>query len=402
MTRVELTEQGRGPKNRKRTCTSEVCLCNLWLGGAGAESCRAGPPDPYTGTDWVSNCSPAEVRNQKSHTTCPRGVRSWQADVVRQSSRCRLDSVCFPLSLTSANGDLHLSWLSAAWSVESQSVLPRMVSHGDKGRRPQNRALPFSAQVSLIYARGICSAGDGYASSWYFGKDCCYLTSAALSEPHRPSNLCLGSSCCVGTQQLGSCGIFCLLSFIISRGSVYRSNGGMLVTTRPEQRQGSRSHLCLHVIFSFTRFVFFVSLSTLPFTVRPCVRLLMIRRPVIIFSMETSRSRCACERLLRIRSSMIILSMETLRSTRSYDEDFVSALRGSGASVLVGFLATLKYRLYGAFEKHGPHRQRHEHGLLGGRQGRPRTDCGGPTFGVRHQLDKVHWLAWDGGPQSGA
>ena len=154
---------------------SEVCLCTLWLGGAGVESCRAGPPPPYTGTDWVSNCSPAEVRNQKSHTTCPRGVRSWQSDIVRQSSRCRLDSDCFPLSLTSATGDPHLSWLSAPWSVEtlasnnasktnkhrSQSVLPQMVSHGDRGRRPQNRALPFSAQVSLIYARGICSAGDG-------------------------------------------------------------------------------------------------------------------------------------------------------------------------------------------------------------------------------------------------
>ena len=94
MTRVELTEQGRGHKNRTclellTTCTSVVCLCTLWLGGAGAESCRAGAPPPYTGTDWVSNCSPAEVRNQKSHTTCPRGVRSWQADVVRQSSRCK-------------------------------------------------------------------------------------------------------------------------------------------------------------------------------------------------------------------------------------------------------------------------------------------------------------------------
>ena len=37
----------------------------------------------------------------------------------------------------------------------SQSVLPRMVSHGDKGRRPKNRApLPLSAQVSLTYSRG--------------------------------------------------------------------------------------------------------------------------------------------------------------------------------------------------------------------------------------------------------
>ena len=169
MMRVELTEQGRGPKNRKQTslgllttCTSEVCLCTLWLGGAGAESCRAGPPPPYTGTDWVSNSSPAEARNQTSHTTCPRGVRSWQADVVRQSSRCRLDSDCFPLSLTSATGDPHLSCQNNASKINklrSQSVLPRMVSHGDKGRRPKNRAHQFSAQVSLIYARGICSAG---------------------------------------------------------------------------------------------------------------------------------------------------------------------------------------------------------------------------------------------------
>ena len=145
----------------------------------------------------MSNCSPAEVRNQKSHTTCPRGVRSWQADVVRQSSRCRLDSDCFPLSLASATGDPHLSWLSAAWSVETlakttpvkqTSLAHRACCHGwcptgTKGRRPKNRALPFSAQVSLIYARGICSAGNGYASTWYFGTDYCsapysYLTSA--------------------------------------------------------------------------------------------------------------------------------------------------------------------------------------------------------------------------------
>ena len=38
---------------------------------------------------------------------------------------------------------------------------------------------------------------------------------------------------------------------------------------------------------------------------------------------------------------MIILSLETLRSTRSYDEDFVSALRGSGASVLVAICHNL-------------------------------------------------------------
>ena len=49
MRRVQLTEQGRGPKNRTclgllTICTSEVCLSTLWLGGAGAESCRAGPP----------------------------------------------------------------------------------------------------------------------------------------------------------------------------------------------------------------------------------------------------------------------------------------------------------------------------------------------------------------------
>ena len=51
----------------------------------------------------------------------------------------------------------------------------------------------------------------------------------------------------------------------------------------------------LRVIFYYTlrhsiSSSFFVSLSTLPFTDRPCVRLLMIRSPVIIFSMETSRS----------------------------------------------------------------------------------------------------------------
>ena len=200
MTRVELTEQGRGPKNRKRTSlgllttsTSEVCLCTLWLGGAGAESCRAGPPPPYTGTDWVSNSSPAEARNQKSHTTCPRGVRSCQADVVRQSSRCRLDSDCFSLSLAYATGDPHLSWLSAAWSVETlakttpvkqtsfaQSVLPRMVSHGDKGRRPKNRAPPFFRYpfvlprhiqcrgrlcFYVVFRYGYCSAPYSYLTS---------------------------------------------------------------------------------------------------------------------------------------------------------------------------------------------------------------------------------------------
>ena len=204
MTRVELREQGRGPKNRKRTslrllttCMSEVCLCTLWLGGAGAESCRAGPPPPYTGTDWVSNCSPAEVRNQKSHTTCPRGVRSWQADVVRQSSRCRLGSDCFPLSLASATGDPHLSWLSAAWSVEQlakttpvkqTSLAHRAYCHGwcptgTKGADPKTEHPPLSAQVSLIYliyARVICSARNGYASTWYFGTD--YYCSAPHSQ----------------------------------------------------------------------------------------------------------------------------------------------------------------------------------------------------------------------------
>ena len=203
MTRVELTEQGRGPKNRTclgllTTCTSVVCLCALWLGGAGAESCRAGPPPPYTGTDWVSNRSPAEARNQKSHTTCPRGVRSWQADVVRQSSRCRLDSDCFPLSLTSATGDPHLSWLSAAWSVETLATnnasktnklrhTERAATDGfPRGQRAPTQKTehpPFSAQVSLIHSRGICSAGDGYVSTWYFGTGYCsapysHLTSA--------------------------------------------------------------------------------------------------------------------------------------------------------------------------------------------------------------------------------
>ena len=170
MMRVELTEQGRGPKNRKQTslgllttCTSEVCLCTLWLGGAGAESCRAGPPPPYTGTDWVSNSSPAEARNQTPHTTCPRGVRSWLADVVRQSSRSRLDSDCFPLSLTSATGDPHLSWLSAAWSVETlakttpvkqTSFAHRACCHGwcptgTKGADPKTEHFTFPLRYPL-------------------------------------------------------------------------------------------------------------------------------------------------------------------------------------------------------------------------------------------------------------
>ena len=66
----------------------------------------------------------------------------------------------------------------------TQSVLPRMVSHVDKGRRPKKTEHPpFSAQVSLIHSRGICSAGDGCVSTWYFGTGYCsapysHLTSA--------------------------------------------------------------------------------------------------------------------------------------------------------------------------------------------------------------------------------
>ena len=122
---------------------------------------------PYTGTDWVSNCSPAEVRNQKSHTTCPRGVRSWQADVVRQSSRCRLDSDCFPLSLASATGDPHLSWLSAAWSVETlakttpvkqTSLAHRACCHGwcptgTKGADPKTEHSLFRSGIPYIRPR---------------------------------------------------------------------------------------------------------------------------------------------------------------------------------------------------------------------------------------------------------
>ena len=84
MRRVQLTEQGRGPKNRTclgllTTCTSEVCPCTLGLGGAGAESCRAGPPPPFTGTT-VSNSSPAEVRNKLSHyLPTGREKLAWQA-----------------------------------------------------------------------------------------------------------------------------------------------------------------------------------------------------------------------------------------------------------------------------------------------------------------------------------
>ena len=62
---------------------------------------------------------PSGGAKPKSHTTCPRGVRSWQADVVRQSSRCRLDSDSFPLGLVSATGEL-----SAAWSVETNTKTP--------------------------------------------------------------------------------------------------------------------------------------------------------------------------------------------------------------------------------------------------------------------------------------
>ena len=46
---------------------------------------------------------------------------------------------------------------------------------------------------------------------------------------------------------------------------------------------------------------------------------------------------------------MIIFSMEALRSTRSYDEDFVSALRDSSASVLVAICHNLCAYLRGEF-----------------------------------------------------
>ena len=99
----------------------------------------------------------------ESHTTCPRGVRSWQADVVRQSSRCRLGSGCFPLSLTYATGDPHLSWLSAAWSVETlakttpvkqTSFAHRACCHkwcptGTKGADPKTEHLPFPLRYPL-------------------------------------------------------------------------------------------------------------------------------------------------------------------------------------------------------------------------------------------------------------
>ena len=56
----------------------------------------------------------------KNLTLLAHGAReAGRQDVVRQSSRCRLDSDCFPLSLASATGDPQLSWLSAAWSVET-------------------------------------------------------------------------------------------------------------------------------------------------------------------------------------------------------------------------------------------------------------------------------------------
>ena len=120
-------------------------------------------------------------------------VRSWQANVVRQSSRFRLDFDCFPLSLASATGDPHLSWLSVAWSAETlakttpvkqTSLAHRACCHGwcptGTGRRPQNRAPHLSAQVSLIHAWVICSAGNGDASTWYFGTD--YFCSAPSSQ----------------------------------------------------------------------------------------------------------------------------------------------------------------------------------------------------------------------------
>ena len=82
MRRFVLAEQGRGPKNRTclrllTICTFEVCLCTLWLGGAGAESCRAGPSPPFIGT---TECQTAAQRRceTNSHTTCPLDVRSWQ------------------------------------------------------------------------------------------------------------------------------------------------------------------------------------------------------------------------------------------------------------------------------------------------------------------------------------
>ena len=87
MRRVVLTEQGRGPKNRTclgllTICTSEVCLSTLWLGGAGAESCRAGPPPPFTGTTACQTAAQQRCETN-SHTTCPLGVRTDKLFKVR-------------------------------------------------------------------------------------------------------------------------------------------------------------------------------------------------------------------------------------------------------------------------------------------------------------------------------
>ena len=115
-----------------------------------------------------------------------RGVRSWQADVVRQSSHRRLDSDCFPLRLASATGDPHLSWLSPAWSVETLAkttpVKQISLAHraccngrcptGTTGAESKTEHLPFplryplytpgsyAVQATVVPLRGITTADD--------------------------------------------------------------------------------------------------------------------------------------------------------------------------------------------------------------------------------------------------
>ena len=126
MRRVQLTEQGRGPKNRTclgllTTCTSEVCHCTLCLGRAGAESCRAGPPPPFTGT---TACQTAAQRmcETNSHTSCPLGVRPgglFKAGPPKYTSGCSgrlLVAVAFGLGLV-AFGSVSVAPGSAPGSV---------------------------------------------------------------------------------------------------------------------------------------------------------------------------------------------------------------------------------------------------------------------------------------------
>ena len=113
----------------------------------------------------------------------------------------------------------------------------------------------------------------------------------------------------------------------------------MLVTTGPEQRQGSRSHLCLDRFFllhasPFYLIVFFVSLSTVPFTDRPCVRLLTSTKPgdnLFYGGVE------------------INIHIFGYR----YDGDCASTLRGSGACVLVAICHTLCVKLRAEFTPRG-------------------------------------------------